>query len=72
MKQVAQNNLHQVAQNQKIGKPNHLQFWSNKTKGLKQGSQNRLRSPMRLTNVKTQNQNPFCSTSRQILLANKT
>ena len=40
------NNLHQVAQNQKIGKPNHLQFWSNKTKGLKQGSQNRLRSPM--------------------------
>jgi len=34
------------AQSRKIGKPNNLNFGSNKTKGPKQDSQNRLRSPM--------------------------
>ena len=36
------NNLHQVRSN---GKPNNLNFGSNKTKGPKQDSQNQLRSP---------------------------
>jgi len=30
----------------KIGKPNNSKFWSNKTKGPKQDSQNQLRSPI--------------------------
>ena len=44
------NNLHQVRTlSRKIGKPNNSKiFGSNKTKGAKQGSQNRLRSPMHL------------------------
>ena len=34
------------AQNRKIGKPNNLKYWNNKTKGPKQDRQNRLRSYM--------------------------
>ena len=41
------NNLDQVRSNRKIGKTNNLKvFGSNKTKGHKQDSQNRLWSPM--------------------------
>ena len=34
------------AQNREIGKPNNLNFWSNKTKGPKQDSQNWVMSSM--------------------------
>jgi hypothetical protein len=41
------NNLHQVPQHRKIGKLNNLiVFGSNTIKGLKQGIQNRIWSPM--------------------------
>ena len=44
-----QNNLHRVAKNQKIGKPNNIKVLeSNKTKGPKQDCQNWLWSQSRL------------------------